>query len=63
MDNLNFNSSGQLVLNEQELPKNCVLLIVDGKVKVQPLHDFGIIEIKTHQGKIKQIAHTENLQF
>lgn len=63
MSELTFNPDGNLVLNEREIPENCIIVVSKGKAKLQPLHEFGMLEIKTHQGAVKQICNTENVQF
>lgn len=63
MTELRIDGSGALFVAGDEMPKNCIIVVSNGKVKLQPLHDYGTVEIKTHQGVIKQISNTENLQF
>ena len=63
MTELHFNNDGTLLLNSEQLPENCIIVISKGKAKMQSLHEYGVVEIKTHQGLVKDIANTQKCQF
>ncbi|OMP67046.1 XtrA/YqaO family protein [Domibacillus epiphyticus] len=56
-------STMKLELDIMEIPKNCVVVICDGKVKVRELPPHGEYKIVTHQGKVKRMRREEGEEF
>jgi NAD kinase len=56
-------STMKLELDIMEIPKSCVVVICDGKVKVRELPPHGEYKIVTHQGKVKRMRREEGEDF
>ncbi|WP_235588535.1 XtrA/YqaO family protein [Sporosarcina koreensis] len=46
-----------------DLPRNCVVVISEGKAKVRELPEHGEYKIVTHQGKVKRMRREEGEEF
>lgn len=63
MKELNITSNGLLNLNVMELPKNCLIVLSEGKAKCAELPEFAETKIITHQGKVKRLRWDEGEEF
>ncbi|XKF84807.1 XtrA/YqaO family protein [Planococcus rifietoensis] len=46
-----------------ELPKQCVLVISDGRAKIAELHPHAETKIFTYKGKVKRVNFEEGEDF
>lgn len=53
----------KLEIDIMEIPKNCVVVISDGKAKFRELPPYGEYKIITHQGKVKRMRKEEGEEF
>ncbi|MGG3450206.1 XtrA/YqaO family protein [Domibacillus aminovorans] len=56
-------STMRLELDIMEIPKACVVVICEGKVKIRELPPHGEYKIVTHQGKVKRMRREEGEEF
>ncbi|WP_046178840.1 XtrA/YqaO family protein [Domibacillus tundrae] len=56
-------STMKLELDIMEIPRTCVLVVCDGKVKIRELPPHGEYKIVTHQGKVKRMRREEGEEF
>ncbi|WP_419177790.1 XtrA/YqaO family protein [Caldibacillus thermoamylovorans] len=53
----------KLEIDIMEVPKNCVIVISEGRAKLRELPPFGEYKIITHQGKVKRMRKEEGEEF
>jgi len=53
----------KLEIDIMEVPKNCVIVISEGRAKLRELPLFGEYKIITHQGKVKRMRKEEGEEF
>lgn len=58
-----IDSQGILTIDIMKIPKSCVILFNDGKVKMAELPSHSETKIITHQGKVKRIRFDEGEEF
>lgn len=63
MKEVKISETGILKLDIMELPKNCVLVISDGKAKVAELPVHAETSIVTYKGKVKRVNFDEGEDF
>ncbi|RLJ90137.1 XtrA/YqaO family protein [Planococcus citreus] len=63
LQDVKISKTGMLELDIMELPKSCVLLISEGKVKIGELPPFAQTTIKTHDGQVKRVNFDEGEEF
>lgn len=57
------NENGDLVIKVDEIPKNCVIVIGDGKAKIKELPAYGELTVITHQQRVRRIKIEEGEEF
>lgn len=55
--------TGRLELDIMELPRSCVLVISEGRVKMGELPLHAQTTIKTHDGKVRRVNFDEGEEF
>ncbi|OMC83342.1 XtrA/YqaO family protein [Viridibacillus sp. FSL H8-0123] len=60
---LEIDSQNNLILDIMELPKSCVIVLSEGKVKLAELPPFAETKIYTHQGKVQRVKWDEGETF
>ncbi|ARK25987.1 hypothetical protein SporoP37_15785 [Sporosarcina sp. P37] len=63
LNNLHIDCKGRLFIDIMEVPKNCVVVISDGKAKLRELPDHGEYKIVTYQGDVKRMRREEGEDF
>lgn len=63
MQEVKISETGVLQLDIMELPKNCVLVISEGKVKIAELQPHAETKIFTYQGQVKRLKFEEGEDF
>jgi len=63
MQEVKISETGTLELDIMELPRSCVLLISEGKVKISELPPYAQTTIKTHGGQVKRVNFDEGEEF
>ena len=63
LQDVKISETGILKLDIMELPKSCVLLISEGKVKIGELPKHAQTTIKTYDGKVKRVNFDEGEEF
>lgn len=63
MKELSINENGWLSLDVMELPKNCLIVLSEGKAKCAELPEFAETKIITHQGKVKRLRWDVGEEF
>lgn len=63
LQNVSISETGILKLDIMELPKNCVLVISEGKARIAELHPHAETKIITNSGKVKRIRFEEGEDF
>ncbi|WP_425499454.1 XtrA/YqaO family protein [Caldifermentibacillus hisashii] len=53
----------KLEIDIMEVPKNCVIVISEGRAKLRELPPFGEYKIITHAGKVKRMRKEEGEEF
>ncbi|MDI2588067.1 hypothetical protein OR571_13315 [Psychrobacillus sp. NEAU-3TGS] len=56
-------STMQLTVDILDIPRSCVIVICEGKVKLRELPPHGEYKIVTHQGKVKRMRREEGEEF
>jgi len=60
---LEIDSQNILKLDIMELPKSCVIVLSEGKVRLAELPPFAETKIYTHQGKVQRVKWDEGETF
>lgn len=63
MQEVEISETGILKLDIMELPKQCVLVISDGKAKFAALHPHAETKIITNKGKVARVRFEEGEDF
>lgn len=63
MKEIKLENKNVVSLNLEELPKNCVLVVGNGKIKLKELPAFGEVTIVTHQEDVKRVLISEGVVF
>lgn len=63
LQEVQLDSSNNLLLDIMKLPPTCVIVISDGKAKLSELPAFAETNIVTHGGKVKRIRWNEGEEF
>ena len=63
MQEMEIAETGILELDIMELPRSCILIFSEGKVKVGELPRHAQTTIKTHDGKVKRVNFDEGEEF
>lgn len=63
MEQVKISETGELKLDIMKLPKSCLLIISEGKVKIGMLPPHAETRIKTHDGKVKRVNFDEGEEF
>lgn len=60
---LELDEKMHLNIDIMDLPKSCVVVISEGKVKLRELPLHGEYKIVTHQGKVKRMRRETGEEF
>lgn len=63
MDPLKLDLNGALYIPAEKLIVPCVIVVSDGKVKLQPLQAFGTLEVIVQDNKVSRINNKESIVF
>lgn len=63
LNDLRIDSNGALYVKAEQLSKNCILIVSDGKAKMMPLPDYATAEVKTCGGKVHLVKCIESALF
>ena len=63
MKEVKISETGILELDIMELPRSCVLVISEGKVKLAELPSHAETSIVTYKGKVKHVNFDEGEDF
>lgn len=63
MESIVVSETGSIEINIYDLPKSCVLIISEGKVKLSELPHFAETKIITNQGKVRRVKWDEGEEF
>ncbi|PSL42149.1 hypothetical protein B0H99_101397 [Planomicrobium soli] len=63
LQDVNISETGELKLDIMELPKSCVIIFNEGRVKLTELPPHAETKIVTHQGKVTRVKWDEGENF
>lgn len=63
LQEIKISNAGMLKLDILDLPRNCVVIISDGQVKLSELPPYAEMKIVTHQGKVKRVKLDQGEEF